>query len=319
MKAVERDERDIRATACLGCRLTQTDTLPLSTGELKALVIRLGYKSMHIGDVFTRAFNVDALPDVTAEMKWRITRLLTRREEWNARMRRYEAEGIKAVTYFDDDYAERIACALGDSCPPVFFCLGNVSLLNAPSVGYVGVRDCDEEDIIFTRDAVAKTTSHGFGVTSGGARGIDCAAEFAALSLGASVTEFTAYPVEQRAQFAEVRSAIDGGHMLIATAELPDEGFSTIRAINRNNYIYMQSSAAVAVRAHLRRGGTWTGVVRNLKKGWCTQYCRSNPQYLGNEELIAMGARPVDESWTGEIEQSDIFPADGIQLSMFDD
>lgn len=311
-------ERDRRAVACLGCRLTLTDSLPLNAGEFRQLSAALQEKSLRLGDIFSRKFTEKeiSLPD---GLSGRISRLLARREEWNARLRRYAAAGIGVMTFAEEEYPARIRRAAGDYCPPVLFYYGNEKLLEKPMAGYVGVRDCDEDDIVFARNTVAKTVARGYGVVSGGARGIDCAAEFAALGLGADVVEFTAFAIEERTAFAEVRSAASEGRMVIVTAELPDEGFSAARALMRNNYIYMLSRGAVAVRAHLRRGGTWTGVVRNLKRGWCTQYCRKLSKYLGNEELIALGAKPIDEQWDGVIVQTDSSDGEGMQLSLFDD
>ena len=68
---------------------------------------------------------------------------------------------------------------------------------------------------------------------------------------------------------------------------------------------------------------------RELKKGWCTEYCR-NIDNAGNQELIKMGAITIDEAWDGDIMKIDFDVTkvktinqktenyDSVQLSLFD-
>ncbi len=308
-------DRDRRVVLCLGGRLTFTDGLPLTVGGIKDIALRLARHGMRLGELSGERVSELGLGE---EMKERITALLSRGDEWKARLKRYENSGIATLTYIDGAYPRSIAEASPDGCPPVLFCYGDVKILSEKSVGYVGVRDCDEQDIDFTRNSVFKTVATGFGVTSGGARGIDCAAEFAALEAGANVCEFTSGAFRERLAFAEIRSAADNGRMVIASSEVPEEGFSSARAMSRNAYIYMQSAACVVVRSHLKRGGTWSGAVRNLKKGWCPLFCRDYAPYLGNAELISMGAKPIDENWDGDTGVEGNSP-EVVQLNMFDD
>ena len=107
--------------------------------------------------------------------------------------------------------------------------------------------------------------------------------------------------------------------MLLLSVVKPDAGFNVGVAMMRNRYIYAQSAGTVVVRSEYNKGGTWAGAMENLKHGWCPEMCWNKTSYQGNKALIQNGAIPIDESWSGKI---DDLPSNlngsGEQISMFD-
>ncbi|MDO4484559.1 MAG: hypothetical protein Q4C54_09090 [Clostridia bacterium] len=79
----------------------------------------------------------------------------------------------------------------------------------------------------------------------------------------------------------------------------------------------------MVIRSDKGKGGTWAGATENLKKGWCSTFCR-DCDIPGNRELIRMGAIPVSDEWDGNVElaapvhaakKEEVFTE---QLSLFD-
>ncbi|CAD0184879.1 DNA protecting protein DprA [Ruegeria sp. THAF57] len=76
--------------------------------------------------------------------------------------------------------------ALNDlnDAPPMLWAVGNVSLLQNPSVAMVGARNCSSLGARMARGLATDLGKHGYVIVSGLARGIDTAAHIAALDAG---------------------------------------------------------------------------------------------------------------------------------------
>lgn len=301
-----------RAAAILCAQLFAGDRLALGGrqfSELLSVLKRAGMTLVGLCD----GGKTEALP-VTPELAERVNALIFRRKEAERLISQCGERGIDVLSPVDADYPARLS---SDGCPPILFIYGDRSLPARELVGYVGTRDCDEDDLAFTRNIVARTVARGYGVVSGGARGIDSAAQFACLSCGGKVVELTAGSLAERRAAPSVIRAADAGNLAVISAGNPFFNFTAGRAMERNRYIYMLSSAAVVVRAHAGRGGTFSGASLNLRRGWCPVYCRSTQKSCGNGELISGGALPIDESWDGQI--ADISRPKVRQIGLFDD
>ena len=87
--------------------------------------------------------------------------------------------------------------------------------------------------------------------------------------------------------------------MLVLSLAKPDAGFNVGFAMARNKFIYINSVGTVAVKSDYKKGGTWAGAAEAIKKGYCPVLCRDRKGYRGNEELIKLGAVPIDDTWDG--------------------
>lgn len=230
----------------------------------------------------------------------RIQRLLDRAGSMEFELARYENMGIRVLTRADAAYPNALKKKLKNTCPPLFYYAGDLALLNCPLAGYVGARSVTEQDEAFTRRTVEKTVSHGYGVVTGGAKGVDRIATQTALSLGANAVEFPADSMLKKLRNTEDVRAIQDGKLLLLSVAKPDAGFQVGVAMMRNRYIYAQSSGTVVVRSDLNKGGTWAGASDNLRHNWCPTFCWNHP-YSGNQALIRDGAIPIDDDWSGEL------------------
>lgn len=249
----------------------------------------------------------------------RLQRLLNREASLAFALNRLGDAGIFVVTRADAQYPKRLKSALGNTCPPLFYYAGELSLLDLAAVGYAGSRSVSEEDLRFTKNTVEKTVQHGFIVVSGGAKGVDSAAETAALELGSAAVSFLSDSLTRKIKAPQTLKALQNQKLLLLSAVNPDAGFHAGTTMMRNRYIYIQSQATVVVKSDYNKGGTWSGAVESMKHQWAPVLCRSLPKTPGNQALIEQGAVPVDDRWDGDVNKlvSSWNASQPEQLSMF--
>lgn len=295
--------------------------VPLEPKEWSVLAQRLMVAKLQPADIFhlSRSELAEALA-LDSEAVDRVLRLIDRNASLSFELSNYANMGIEAVTRADGDYPARLKKILGNQCPPIFYCAGSRDLLEKTYVGYVGSRTVSQEDIDFTEATVGKTLEHGYGVVSGGAKGIDQVSEVAALRRGGAVVEYLSDSMMRKMRRSETLKALQEGRLLLLSAVKPDAGFHVGTAMMRNRYIYAQSSGTLVIRADYQKGGTWAGAVENLRNRWSKPLCWNHPDYKGNQALIGQGAIPVDEHWDGDVEKLTV-PAVGRrmeQMNLFD-
>ena len=297
------------------------DVIPLEPREWSDLAKQLMDAKLQPGDIFDlsksemkeRLF----LSDEYAE---RILRLIDRNASLSFELGELENMGISAITRADKEYPARLKRVLGNGCPPIFYVAGDLSLMNCKYVGYVGSRTVSDDDVSFTRNTVSKTVALGYGVVSGGAKGIDTASEEQALEMGAPIIEYLSDSMMKKMRKSSIVRAIANKKMLLLSVVKPDAGFNVGVAMMRNRYIYAQSHGTVVVRSEYNKGGTWAGATENLKYGWCKELCWDKKAYPGNKALIEQGAIPIGLDWDGDVEAAEpVSKAQtGEQISIFD-
>jgi len=292
---------------------------PLEPKEYLALARTLSQAGRSPKDLF--AFSDDDYTSVlgySPEQAARIKRLLDRNASLCFKLTAYQNIGIETVTRADARYPQKLKKKL--VCPPVFYYAGDLSLLDREYIGYVGSRTVTTEDVEFAKKAVRKTVSLGYGVVSGGARGIDTVSGTEALLNGSYSVEYLADSLLKKLKRCDAVKNIQQGKLLLISAAKPDAGFQVGMAMTRNKYIYVQSSGTVVVRSDLNKGGTWSGASENLKNNWCTTLCWDHP-YPGNQALIKKGAVPIGDDWDGKIPERtsrEITKEHFEQVSLFD-
>ena len=161
---------------------------PKEWSDLAAKLMQLGLQPKALFDLPREALiETLKLSEETAE---RVARLIGRNASLSFQLSEYENIGITVVTRADPPYPGKLKKVLGNHCPPLFYCAGDMALLNRSYIGYVGSRTASEDDIAFTKATVQKTATQGYGVVSGGAKGIDTVAAEEALSHGAPAVEY---------------------------------------------------------------------------------------------------------------------------------
>lgn len=293
---------------------------PLEPKEWSDFAQLLRQHDLQPQDLF--AFSPQALEQklgLSAPQAERICRLLDRSASLSFEMSQYENMGIFVLTRADENYPQQLKKKLGSLCPPLFYAAGDLALLTAPYIGFVGSRSVGDGDTAFTEATVRKTFGNGFGVVSGGAKGVDTIASDTVLSLGGKCVQYLSDSMVRKLKSAAAVKALQHGMLLLLSVAKPDAAFNVGIAMMRNRYIYAQSAATVIVRSEYQKGGTWAGASENIRHGWCTTLCREKKAYRGNTALIAQGAVPVTECWDGSLSSLTLPEQQAAeQLTLFD-
>lgn len=294
---------------------------PLEPKEWSVLAKLLMEKQLQPSDLlgFSEAEMKEQL-QLSTDQAQRLVRLVDRSGSLSFELSQYENMGIFIVTRADEGYPKRLKAVLGNQCPPLFYYAGSLELLDGRAVGYVGSRSVGEEDIAFTKQTVRKTVGQGYGVVSGGAKGIDSIAQSEALSCGSTAVAYLSDSLLRKMRSSAVIRPVQDGKLVLLSVVKPDAGFQAGIAMMRNRYIYAQSNAAVIVRSDYNKGGTWSGAMDNLKHGWCPAFCWDQKHYPGNKALIRQGAHPIDGQWDADVmsERYQENKPEQEQMSLFD-
>jgi DNA processing protein len=143
--------------------------------------------------------------------------------------------------------------------PPHLFCLGDLSLLSAPSVAIVGTRRATPYGERVTRDLAGAFARAGIVVVSGLARGVDAIAHRATLEAGGRTVAVlgtgldVVYPLAHRSLQTEI--ARTG---LLVSEEPPGSRATTSAFPKRNRIIAAIAKATIIVEAPLRSGALIT-------------------------------------------------------------
>ena len=181
-------------------------------------------------------------------------------------------------------------------------------------VGYVVSRTIEDADISWTEERVIKNIQDGFGVVTGGAKGIDSVAMNCALEHGGKGIVYFPDNMKEKIRDSFIMRQIWDGNLLVFSHVSPftpkTRNSFVSAAMERNKLIYASSSGTAVVRSDLNKGGTWTGAVEALKHHWSHVFVWDNKNYPGNQKLIEMGAQALSDDGSlvkGETRQRSLF------------
>lgn len=163
------------------------------------------------------------------------------------------------ITRMNPLYPLAVRKRLGLDAPGVLWAKGDLTLLNHPSVAVIGSRDLAAENRKFAEEAGREIAGQGYVLVSGNARGADKTAQSACLDAGGKVISIVADSLQKQPLTRNV---------LYLSLDDFDAPFSAQRALHRNHVIHSIAALTVAAQCTLGKGGTWDGILANLKNGW---------------------------------------------------
>ena len=268
----------------------------------------------------------DSVTGIVESHEGRIDKLLERSGSVTFAIETMSEMGIRITTFLEDSFPGMVYNRLGDFCPPLMYMAGEERLLMHRYAGYVGSRIIEEDDIKWTKMMVQKNISDGFGIVSGGAKGVDSISIGHALNEGGTAIAFLPDNIKTWIQDRYYREQIMNGRLLIYSHVSPfarkTRTSFVASAMERNKLIYAQSVATAVVRSDLNKGGTWAGATEAIKHRWTPVFVWDNKSYAGNQRLIELGGIPIDDDGKKVEKKTDI-PDDEknvepVQLSLFD-
>lgn len=174
--------------------------------------------------------------------------------------------GIEILLFSDARYPQRIFSILAESAPPLLFTCGNLELLQCPALGISGSRRASERSLAEITHLCEAVASQGWVVVSGGARGTDEAAHLAAVRRGPGTIIVLPTGVLKPNIRKELMKHLEAGKALLLSEFLPEQGWTTGCAMQRNRILVALSRAVVLVEPDLRGGTGGTGRIAQALK-----------------------------------------------------
>ena len=222
----------------------------------------------------------------------RLENLLGRGAALGLALEKWHRAGLWVLTRSDPKYPSRLKKRLKAESPPVLFGCGNKRLLNQGGIAAVGSRNATDGDLTFTNNLGVAAAAQGHSIVSGGARGVDQAAMFAALQSEGTVVGVLANNLLRSVTSAEYRKHLKTNNLVLVSPFNPEAGFSVGNMMARNRYIYCLADAAVVVSSTANKGGTWHGAIEDLKAEWVPLWVKKSwTGNSGNTELVRLGAK----------------------------
>ena len=283
------DMEPICARLCLLTRMPKQNELlsPLSRATVRRM-IRLGALN---------GLTLRSVAGIKAEHYLRAEALLSRSAYVFERVQRFMEEGYCVLLPEDEEWPANLY-ALGPHMPQYLFVRGNTSLFSRRCIALAGSRKIDERTEEMAGKCGAEIAMAGYAMVSGGARGVDTAAQKALWDAGGSLMLVPAFPAHQILRRHDLTEAYREDRFLLVCDTWPDEPFSAYKALSRNHTIYALGDAALVVAARNGVGGSWRGAADCLKSGYTPVYAldEAGMDFSGNQALFSLGAHPVDPS-----------------------
>lgn len=286
------DQRSLAVLAMTN-RLIDAGVPPLKAAEVWQLLERIDDPSTLFG---LDERSASELTPGTGVEPGRLVRLLDAGLGLAVRLEALYERGISAVTVCDERFPRRLRERLGTTAPPVLYCAGELSLLGVDGIGMVGSRDVGPEAVEVTRKVANQVAATGLPVISGGAKGVDSISMAAAHDAGGSAVGVLADSLERALGHADNRRAMLDGRACLCTPYRPDARFTTGSAMGRNKLVYGLSRVTLVVASAEGEGGTWSGAMEALKRGYGRVAVWMGPgRGPGNDALLKAGSVPVEQ------------------------
>ena len=271
--------------ALLCCAIAADELTPLTLAQLRTLgqrVRAMGMPSQLGAELQEKHLLAMGYHPEEAQ---RICALLNR----EARLERYldgaRARGITLLTRLSPEYPARLHLQLGVDAPPVLFAAGNLDLLSRPAISLVGSRVLAEPGRLFAQRVGTLAAREDYVLVSGNAAGADQTGQNACLKEGGSIVAFVADELSRHLPR-------DGERQLMLSESGYDVPFTAARALHRNHLIHALGEKTFVAQCTPGRGGTWSGTMENLHRGWSEVYvCDDSSE--ATHALCERGAAPI--------------------------
>ncbi|MFC1528756.1 DNA-processing protein DprA, partial [Candidatus Latescibacterota bacterium] len=163
---------------------------------------------------------------------------------------------VQIVRDGDKYYPTKFSHLLEDKRPKMLFCMGDITLLNKPSIFVCGARDASKIGLELAYKCGRLIAEEGFVVVSGYARGVDMEAHLGALEAGGSTIAILPYGLSRFSVRRALMDVFEPGRFL-AFSELPPTcSFKVHTAFRRNKLLAALADAVIVVEPG-ESGGTW--------------------------------------------------------------
>jgi DNA processing protein len=207
----------------------------------------------------------------------------------------FKDQDVSVVSILDSNYPRILSFSLANLSPPVLSCMGNLALLEKPSVGFCGSRRASEKGLDVARDCVEQLAHQEVAIVSGYAAGIDQQVHLTALESGGATIIVMPEGILNFKIRKILRNSWDWDRVLVISEFLPDDIWLSSRAMQRNNTIVAMSNVMVLIEAATKGGSVDAGkkTLKIRKTLYVPCYENMLESNGGNKELLELGATPL--------------------------
>ncbi len=210
----------------------------------------------------------------------------------------------------DARYPERVKAIMDQKAPKYLNMIGNLELLEMPSIGFCGSRKSSAKGLETAQDCAEQAAKNNISVVSGNAAGVDFEAHFNSLRADGK----TILVLPEGINHFRIRKALepvwDWDRILVISQFEPNEPWKAFRAMTRNQLIIALSRAMIVIEAS-EKGGTLNAAKETLKSGlplFVAQYQDMSVDAQGNKKLLELGGKRLARSRsTGRANMNNIF------------
>lgn len=217
-----------------------------------------------------------------------------RREKTQRLVERCGRTGIGFITIDDPRYPVTVRECLAGRAPAVLSAFGELGLLERPQAAVVGAREVSAQGKQLARACGREAARAKFVLTSGGAQGVDDAAQKGAADAGGAVISVLPQGLLTYRGPAYLRDAIRERRALLVSACMPDAPWKTHAAVERNDYIAALARAVCVIEPKKTGGSVRTARSALAYGRHVFVRCASESETIC-KELVSAGARPLDE------------------------
>jgi len=287
----DKNTQVIMLLSCYFSKAKKGDPTPLTPTEFGRFSLWLFKNKHQPSDLFDKFETVggkwnDPKNKITID---RLKYLLGRGLAMSIALEKWKSAGIWVITRKDVQYPKKLKEHLKENAPALIFGVGNIELLNSGGLAIVGSRNIGNDDNKFTQGIAEKLALDGFNIISGGAKGVDEISMLSSLEAEGTAVGVLSNGLLSAAISGKWRKYIKNNQLLLLSTFYPEAGFNVGNAMARNKYIYCMSDAALVVHSGTK-GGTWTGALENLKKGYSLLWVKkNNDTNAGNGHIVEKG------------------------------
>lgn len=238
---------------------------------------------------------LEMLPQMANKGRLKNVKIFSEKEAL-AEIEKVRELGARIIANGEDEYPKMLAQL--EDAPPFITVLGNVDILQKPSLGVVGARNASVLGRKICTEFSTKVSEAGFVVTSGLARGIDTAAHKASLKNGTIAVIAggidVVYPKENYDLYWEI---VDKGGVIIAESPFGVEPISR-HFPKRNRIISGLSLGVLIIEAAMRSGSLITArnALEQNREVFAVPGSPMDPRAQGCNKLLKEGAHLADNA-----------------------
>jgi putative DNA methylase len=210
--------------------------------------------------------------------------------------------GVQILVRGYPGYPSRLSRLLGPKAPPVLFAIGNLRLLESPSVGFSGSRNASERGLHIAREAATQLGKRGVNVVSGYAKGVDLNAHVAGLLSGGTTTIVLAEGITHFRAKSEIKRLLTADNYVVISEFLPLIPWAARQAMQRNQTIIGLTDAMMVVESG-ETGGTFACGESTLQLNhplYVVEYASAPESAAGNSYFLKKGANPIRGDKSGQ-------------------